>query len=93
LLHQAAKLECDRFPRRYDHPLERLWVLGGSRGAVPDLEHPEIAELQCIQGDFEPAEATVNSALKVLDASNPEQAKWIKSFQDQLAKCRENAPR
>lgn len=52
-----------------------------------------IAELLCIQGEFEPAEATVNTALEVLDPNNAEHAKWITSFQDQLAKCRERAHR
>ena len=52
-----------------------------------------MTEIYCLQGQAEKAQATADLALKVLDAGKPDQAKWIKSLQDQMEKCSAAAPK
>jgi len=44
-------------------------------------------ETYCQRGETDNAQATTDLALKVLDQTKPDQAKWIKNFRDLLAKC------
>jgi tetratricopeptide (TPR) repeat protein len=47
-----------------------------------------ITEIHCLKGSYDDADHAANLALRVLDAKVPDQAKWITTFQDVLAKCR-----
>ena len=46
-----------------------------------------MTEIQCLQGHPEQAQQTADLALKAVDPDKPDQAKWIKDFQDLLATC------
>jgi tetratricopeptide (TPR) repeat protein len=63
-------------------------AVAGATAAVRLRTLLNITELQCAQGEFEKAEATANTTLKVLDPNDSEQSWWVDRFQEQRAKCK-----